>query len=85
MIKGCMAVYPNVQALSRWVIIVNQHPNIDFECKMIADCEDFKFLNQYDFVYLYILPVGKVGNWWWYDLPEAVRRDYKGKIILHFD
>jgi len=52
---------------------------------MIADEKDFKFLNEYDFVYLYILPVGKVGNWWWYDLPEAVRKDFNGMIVLHFD
>lgn len=85
MIKGCMAVYPNVQALSRWVTILNSHPNIMCYTILTADKKDFKFFNNYDFVYLYILPTKKHGNWWWYDLPEAVRKDYKGKLILHFD
>jgi len=50
----------------------------------LSDKTDFTFLYDYDFVYLYVLPVDKVGKYWWYEIPNVVS-PYCKKLVLQFD
>jgi len=93
MIKGLMAVYPDrgePQKISwsahytRWVRLLNSHPNIEMDFCGLSDKTDFTFLRDYDFVYLYILPTKKHGEYWWYEIP-VVTRPYCKKTILQID
>lgn len=93
MVKGCLAVYPEKGEpkkidwsyyYTRLVPLLNSHPDIEMEFCGLSDKDNFRFLHDYDFVFMYLLPVDKVGKYWWYEIPELVR-PYCKKIILQFD
>ena len=70
---------------TRWVALLNTHPDISMDFVGLADQHTFEFLDDYDFIFLYIHPKDREGVYWWYEIPEQVRKTYKGKVILQLD
>jgi len=100
MINGVMAVYPETghykaddiawgEFYTRWVKLLDTHKQISMEMTGLSDKEDLLFLNDYDFVFLYLIPRSKTDEekYWWYEYPDIIRErfGYKGKLILQID
>ena len=71
---------------TRLIRLVDSHPQISMDFTGLTDVMDYTFLNEYDFVYLYLHPVegGHPNIIWWYDLPEIIK-PYCKKLIVQFD
>jgi len=94
-VKGIMCEYPErqirkigsdvawTQHYTRVIRLVDSHPKISMDYAGLTDVTDFTFLNDYDFVYLYLHPV-EGGTCWWYEFPEKIR-SYCKKLLLQFD
>lgn len=96
MIKGCLAVYPEVGIKSakevewtghytRWVRLLDKHKDIEMDFVGLSDKDNFKFMSEYDFIHLYIIPKSSEDKWWWWDLPHEIRLYNMNKLFFQFD